>query len=1341
MGKSLLDMIGENERARIVNKNLPIPTDDVEKSDSKEGLNSFGVFAGINYSKDVNKESMDVSTVGDKALQDLKELNVFPQDNYVRISTDLNDASVIDMPEIDEISKDIYLNAIRYNKYASKDYTPYEHTILQGVLKQFTNYAENMVSIVNKQKNGGTNIIDVFTGNFDENDSQLGQIGSKALQSAIQVQIAENLKRETFIGTSIPSLANFSNNSFNRTDYDITVPSNTTAKTFDFLGEIAGLTLPISYLPKDLFGFERTTLVDSNGRVTYIGSSLTLEQRMSLLAQYTGKGQVQQLINAFKTNIYKYELTTDIETIYGNPYVNSNGNQLIATDFIVNLSTSEDTGSGYYEPYGVVSIHKTSSVGKMFSDQFQWTWNEDVTNKTAVGWTKNAFVPTVGNIPVENKFNPKTLLFKTQEIVSNNPNVFIDLNSKEFVENINGESRIISRGDATTASGAYIDDDGTPIAAGEYFRVWTKARGYNRLDRTLRHRGLDNGDKRSVLNDNGLINFAPTKRSSQPSDDIIKRYMFSIENLAWNDHMNDLPECEQGVGDPVTGTRGRIMWFPPYDLLITESVVANWKETEFIGRGEPIFTYNNSKRSATLKFKIIVDHPDIVHKLVGEKSEFWERYFKGDKLVQEQAQQMLKSSKNLSQNEMDEIEKRRKLLQPIEKKVDGDIITDNKKDENTAEENKEKTNNFDIGETVLQVYFPNAVTTIPQSSLLGQTGNLSARTDLTFNDLKKYNIGYEDGKVNDGYQVITSDGYSLKTSEGIKYIKNGVVVNKGFTYLDSKLVDSSPVCKETGVKNIPSGYHDGNNNGLNKSFYFDWEKTFNDLFPNTVKKVQMSFIGNASAAKPTGKSNSKLSQERGLNVEAWFKKNVAPKYPNIEFVYNTSYLSDTEDNNKIDAGQIACQDCDRADAIQCKQTRRVDIKAKILAEDEEPTEIVTPPTGGTTINEVIDDGTVDLDDDQTTELPNDTTEFPPIDPEILKKLVYTECDFFNYLEVNQPLAYQTISERIKYFHPAYHSMTPQGFNSRLTFLHQCLRQGDSIGRDGIDNWKNLAFGRPPVCILRIGDFYHTRIIIESMSLSYDKMTWDLNPEGIGVQPMFIDVSLEIKIIGGSSMTAPINRLQNALSFNYYANTEMYDGRADSVVFKDLGNDSSTFGKLKNGKIINGIKLSSLVNNSKSKEESNLAKLRQQSRITLPNSTTANANIENTGQVEGLLEMKKRLNLPMTEQEKIDMKAKDATKGKFSTTEINPITVSEVKNSSTLNLQQENSVLNQKAKELLLNNGQTDEEVFKNIYGQFMSAQVTNPNTLTTEYLDNSALEYIQAYDETWRNVDGTFITM
>ena len=64
-----------------------------------------------------------------------------------------------------------------------------------------------------------------------------------------------------------------------------------------------------------------------------------------------------------------------------------------------------------------------------------------------------------------------------------------------------------------------------------------------------------------------------------------------------------------------------------------------------------------------------------------------------------------------------------------------------------------------------------------------------------------------------------------------------------------------------------------------------------------------------------------------------------------------------------------------------------------------------------------------------------------------------------------------------------------------------------------------------------------------MGISYDPLLFDLNPEGIGVQPMVAKITMNFNFIGGSGLQRPIEQLQNALSFNYYANTEIYDERA------------------------------------------------------------------------------------------------------------------------------------------------------------------------------------------------------
>lgn len=175
-----------------------------------------------------------------------------------------------------------------------------------------------------------------------------------------------------------------------------------------------------------------------------------------------------------------------------------------------------------------------------------------------------------------------------------------------------------------------------------------------------------------------------------------------------------------------------------------------------------------------------------------------------------------------------------------------------------------------------------------------------------------------------------------------------------------------------------------------------------------------------------------------------------------------------------------------------------------------------------------------------------------------------EYRFFKVLKEKSPSIFEQLKDKIKYFDPAFHSMTPEGFNGRLNFLHQCTRQGNTIGASDTNNAKtatNLAFGRPPICVLRLGDFYYTEIVITNMTITYDPLQWDLNSEGIGVQPLIANINLTFNFIGGSDLAGPIKRLQNAMSFNYYANVEVYDNRADRVTYPEsrnhVYNDSST----------------------------------------------------------------------------------------------------------------------------------------------------------------------------------------
>ena len=1454
---TLLSLIGENERFRIRPKNLN-GTDDVTENGLSSYLDHYGTTAIQDYSDDVNFESPSVSEVGDIALRDRQDYNIFPQNTYSEAEVERIDVSVIDMPEIDEISEDIYIPRTVYNKYSNLEYIPTEILDAVGVQGFNGDYGDYIGTILSNLEQRGNSLADIFIGRWNLDDSPIGVIGGEALYRALNQQFQDGVSRKVvgIINKNILSL--LEGDALIREDYEITNPKNRLTRAAEFAAKLSSLENPLSYLPEDVFQFNRTrTLKD--GKTLYIGSDLTYKDQVALILQYTGKGQERQLLSLVDLNIYKNEIQGRTRTIRANMYANfikGAINNLDNSDFIVKDDLIIPSENGYYEPYGVVSRHKFNQYygsfdKQLFSDGFWFVWTTDPINNPDTGVNESLYsIGWVKKPEGENKFNSKSLLYKTQQLV-NSDQAFLDLSKKEFTELIDGEYKFISRGDATTASGDYTDDDGTKIKQGEYFRVWTKQRGYNRLDRTLRHRGLDNGEKRSVLNDNGIPNFAPTTREANSfnqlqSDTVIKRYMLSLENLAWNDHMDDLPECEQGPGDPLTGTRGRIMWFPPYDLTFDENVSTSWTGHEFIGRGEKIYTYTNTERSGNLSFKILVDHPDIIHikELVGEKTQFWERYFKGDKLVQEDAIKRYKALTRLTQKELDEIKKIQNNSQPKFKKVPVVIKpkneVENKKAEEVKkeieetkkkqEENKSKEENksneeqggkgnakIGLGELLLSVYFPNEEKTVPLAPV---TYNYSSESDaytvdksLSLSVLQQKNYGYEGGAKINELDFISTDGYIIDNTSGLKYKKKGqnTAVNVNYTYKNSILINQNFfVC--TGV-NPPTGYKDRNNLGLNSKFYFEWQSTFLKLLKG-VKKAEITIIGNASGAIPIATNNTSLASGRANNAKEWFDKNVIKLLKTLgqdttDIKITVKSQSDLEDvtkkalNDELEkkglAGIPFCKECNESDKDECKKTRRVDIFVKILDEEinpnpnpiipnPDPIIIPTPPpinpSGSTVVPEekpivVPEDKTIEdvetdeelvPDDSQDNLDPNGNSIEPIIDPAILRKLVYTECDFFKYLETNQPFTYQTISEKIKYFTPAFHSITPQGLNSRLTFLHQCTRQGDSIGMDGVDNIKNLAFGRPPVCILRIGDFFHVKIIIDSLAISYgNTITWDTNPEGIGVQPMLADVKLGIKILGGMSLTAPINRLQNALSFNFYANTEVYDARADSVSFeKKFDKDGkldldSTYGSLKAAKIVDGIKLSSLIKYNEAQRQARLAKIRKESRLYIDSTApvVSTEKVTTTGNIPSLLEYKAATGVPLTAYEKIMANLGFETKDKFLFESLDPKDSKSIKDTMIGNLQDENSLLNQQVEQIYknrLNPKNPDDVTFLNnllkkdefipfdsknpeslaqfenfieSVSQYSQASSSNPSEITDEDKKRTAEEYLRTYGKVW----------
>jgi len=323
--------------------------------------------------------------------------------------------------------------------------------------------------------------------------------------------------------------------------------------------------------------------------------------------------------------------------------------------------------------------------------------------------------------------------------------------------------------------------------------------------------------------------------------------------------------------------------------------------------------------------------------------------------------------------------------------------------------------------------------------------------------------------------------------------------------------------------------------------------TYNEIYQTLLDATDITIVGSASK-HGIETQNLTLVENRGAIIKNWLMKyNKTAKY-NFGSAYSTASVEPDKDTSS-----------EKAKKDRFAKVTITTIPNSINIESE------AKKSGLTTITPSVNTGKTNTSNIGPVRIKksmygyyNDPTSTDP-----MTRLRNDEAMFFQRLGDDSlgKIIEGKLSEKIKYFHPAFHSSTPEGFNSRLTFLHQCTRQGPTLStsdnRTSGRSSTNMAFGRPPICVLRIGDFYHTKVIFESLNIDFDPLVWDLNQEGVGVQPMIATISMNFKFIGGSDLTGPIARLQNAITFNFFANASVYDDRTDRKRTGSMENASHT----------------------------------------------------------------------------------------------------------------------------------------------------------------------------------------
>jgi hypothetical protein len=145
-----------------------------------------------------------------------------------------------------------------------------------------------------------------------------------------------------------------------------------------------------------------------------------------------------------------------------------------------------------------------------------------------------------------------------------------------------------------------------------------------------------------------------------------------------------------------------------------------------------------------------------------------------------------------------------------------------------------------------------------------------------------------------------------------------------------------------------------------------------------------------------------------------------------------------------------------------------------------------------------------------------------------------------FKQLNKNNKFPTGFEKLEVFSPSFNSQTPFDFTKRYVFLHQLTRPSklNNINKTNADN---TVFGRMPVFVIRYGDFIYSKAIARSINFDISESTWDLNPEGMGAIPLMCNVTMDLTLIGGQSLSGPIDRIQTANDSNFIANSTFNSG--------------------------------------------------------------------------------------------------------------------------------------------------------------------------------------------------------
>ncbi len=1003
-------------------------------------------------------------------------------------------------------------------------------------------------------------------------DSFLMQLAVKNLKKEFEERVAREVKQRTIDRANFFNINDgldlynilSGNQPLIAPDWTITKPANPVTAAADLALKLGGSTIPFSPIPGSYFD-PNITLNQSGNRGLvnnirkFIGGR---DSGSEIFFNNTGEGQKYALFFNLKANRYRPNLDSKFyERIFGeneertingvNYYVgspNADPSYIQTPSGEVPINEfGDEVASPVYGPDKMAKLYEGEDKNFKFGLNGK-NYVDGGTIEGGITWVSPKYKDNSGkNVGVggqvfgeNDSYNPSTFTSTESTNQTFEPGSILDDIQSLINSQPSGAKRFQHAGNAIDQVSKIFHDGYREITKGskvlryegeignevgmEYCRLFTKDTPYLNYGSLQKTDGITKSGRRfaySVLDNTYNLNIYPVKpEGGQDSTNIIvnqatrnvKKYMFSLENLSWRTSntpgytVSDLPVCERGPND------GRVMWFPPYGLKFDENVTSSWQSSEFLGRTEPVYTYKNTSRSGRLEFKIVVDHPSIlnliVNKVLANESNkeringIITSFFAG--CLKYDIYELAKRYNTASPNDL-------KVIQNIiEQKTNvEEVITYINQTLTTGNDTNDNSNTS----SVVNLYLDSQYNTYEDLGFY--FNNDIPRSTNILNYETHYNtyVSQENKNVYNAYSETTNVPYPTSPQQTSEFFSK--VVENNFTTLKKMFSD---------IANL-----------------LDTDKN---------ATVKFSLVGTASAPQ-TFDYNVKLGRRRIDSVKKWlneFSGGTLVKHlgKRLIIVNETPAGEGTDATPKsygVTGKTYQTYNCTLGEkqiftinAMACRATKIRDIEVKRTAEP-----VIPPAPQNVTVAVKTQRTTNEEVERQIEMLPKNITK------KILR-LLLSECDYFQVIKEDTPMVYDNLKDKLKYFDPAFHSTTPEGLNSRLTFLQQCMRPGDTIptvvknGRLEYNNARNTAFGAPPVLVLRIGDFYHTKIIPENLSITFED--YDLNPEGIGVQPMIANVSLGFKFVGGQGLKNAIDKLQNSLTFNYYANTEVYDDRSD-----------------------------------------------------------------------------------------------------------------------------------------------------------------------------------------------------